>query len=151
MTMANIISHDMREFLRLLNHHQVEFAVCGGHAVAYHGYSRLTMDVDILILPSDENARRLGLALADFGFGNTGIPLSAFTKEGTAVSLGVQPNQIDLLTSMSTQPTAEIIHHSVPAILAGIPARVVAKDDLIRAKRESARPKDLADLCELSQ
>jgi hypothetical protein len=44
MTLANIISRDMREFLRLLDHHQVECAVCGGHAVAYHGYSRLTMD-----------------------------------------------------------------------------------------------------------
>ena len=151
MTPASPISRDMQEFLHLLNHHHVTFAVCGGHAVAYHGYSRLTMDVDILILPSEENARRLGLALKEFGFGNAGIPIAAFTKEGTAVSLGVQPNQIDLLTSMSSQPTSEIIHNSVPTILAGIPARVVAKADLIRAKRESARPKDLADLCELSQ
>jgi hypothetical protein len=149
MTPASPISRDMQEFLRLLNHHQVEFAVCGGHAVAYHGYSRLTMDVDILILPSEENARRLGLALTDFGFGNAGIPLAAFTKEGTAVSLGVQPNQIDLLTSMSSQPTAEIIHNGVPAVLADIPVLVTAKADLIRAKREAARPKDLADLCEL--
>jgi hypothetical protein len=150
-TVANPISRDLQEFLRLLSQHQVEFALCGGHAVAYHGYSRLTMDVDLLILPGEENARRLGLALADFGFGEAGIPLSAFTREGTAVSLGVQPNQIDLLTSMSSQPTAEVIHNSVPALFVGVPIRIVAKADLLRAKRESGRPKDLADLHELSQ
>ena len=149
MTPASPISRDMQDFLRLLNQHQVKYAICGGHAVAYHGYSRLTMDVDILILPSEENAQRLGQALADFGFGNAGIPISAFTKEGTAVSLGVQPNQIDLLTSMSSQPTAEVIHNSEPATLAGIPVYVTAKADLIRAKRESGRPKDLTDLGEL--
>ena len=149
MTPASPISRDMRDFLLLLNKHQVEYAICGGHAVAYHGYSRLTMDVDILILPAEENARRLGLALTDFGFGNAGIPVAAFTKEGTAVSLGVQPNQIDLLTSMSSQPTTEVIRNSEPATLAGIPVRITAKPDLIRAKRESGRPKDLADLGEL--
>jgi hypothetical protein len=109
------------------------------------------MDVDLLILPSEENARRLALALADFGFGEAGIPVSVFTQEGTAVSLGVQPNQIDLLTSMSSQSTAEVIHNSLPARFAGIPIRIVAKADLLRAKREAGRPKDLADLHELSQ
>ena len=148
---ASPLSRDLQEFLRLLNHHGVEFALCGGHAVAYHGYSRLTMDVDLLVLPSEENARRLGLALADFGIGEAGIPLSVFTKESNAVSLGVQPNQIDLLTSTLSQPTAEIIRNSVPALFAGIPIRVIAKADLLRAKRESGRPNNLADLHELSQ
>ena len=151
MTPASPISSDLQEFLRLLNQHGVEFALCGGHAVAYHGYSRLTLDVDLLVLPTNENARRLSLVLKDFGFGDAGIPLAAFAQEGTAVSLGVQPNQIDLLTSMSSQPTAEVIRNSVPALFAGIPIRVAAKPDLIRAKRESGRPKDLADLHELCQ
>lgn len=151
MTPASPISGDLADFLRLLNHHGVEFALCGGHAVAYHGYSRLTLDVDLLILPSEDNARRLDRALRDFGFGDAGIPVAAFTKEGTAVSLGVQPNQIDLLTSMSSQPTAEVIRNSVSAVFGGIPIRVTAKPDLIRAKREAGRPKDLADLHELSQ
>ena len=126
-------------------------SLCGGHAVAFHGYSRLTLDVDLLILPTEENARRLGLVLRDFGFGELGIPLAAFTREGTAVSLGVQPNQIDLLTSMSSQSTAEVLRNSLLAVFAGIPIRVTAKADLIRAKREAGRPKDLADLHELDQ
>jgi len=31
---------DFKEFLRLLNAHQVEYLVIGAYAVAYHGYPR---------------------------------------------------------------------------------------------------------------
>ncbi len=143
------LTRDMADFLRLLNRHQVTYAICGGHAVAFHGHSRLTMDLDILVLPSPDNARRLANVLQAFGFGDCGLPLQAFEREGAAVSLGVQPNQIDLLTSMSSQPTAEVLQNSQSARLSDLPVLIVARDDLLRAKRESARPKDLADLAEL--
>lgn len=145
------ISDDIRDFLLLLNRHGVEYAICGGHAVAFHGYSRLTMDVDILIKPSPENAARLAVALGEFGFGNAGIPFDAFAVEGTAVSLGVQPNQIDLLTSMSSQSTAEVFTHLAEGRLAGVPVRIVGAEDLLRAKQEAGRPKDLVDAAELVQ
>lgn len=37
---------------------QVPFAVCGGVAVAIHGYPRFTRDIDLLILPEDEQRAR---------------------------------------------------------------------------------------------
>jgi hypothetical protein len=77
------------------------------------------------------------------------VPADAFAQEGTGVSLGVQPNQIDLLTSMSSQPTDEMLRQSQPARLGDLPIRIIAREYLIRARRESARPKDLADLAEL--
>jgi len=36
-----------KEFLKLLNAHQVEYLLIGGYAVAYHGYPRATADMDI--------------------------------------------------------------------------------------------------------
>ena len=68
--------------------------------MAFHGYVRLTMDVDILLLPSKTNARRVMQALAESGFGEAGIPASAFCHSGAAVSLGAQPNQVGLLAGM---------------------------------------------------
>jgi len=64
----------------------------------------MTMDVDLLIEPTEENANRVMSALIEFGFGDAGIPKSAFMNEGTAITLGVQPNQVDLLTSISRAP-----------------------------------------------
>jgi len=145
------ISQDIKVLIELFLKHDVSFAVCGGHAVAHHGYPRLTMDVDLLIEPTKENAKRVMAALDQFGFGNAGIPEEAFTKENTAITLGQQPNQIDLLTSMSNASTSEIIKKSVPGKLAEIKLKFVNKADLIEAKRQAGRPKDLADLDELEK
>ena len=143
------LSEDMQALIRLLVEHHVEFAVCGGHAVAHHGYPRMTMDVDLLITPGVQNAARMMAVLKDFGFESAGVPQEAFLKEGTAVTLGVQPNQIDLLTSISREPTMEVMRRTVDGELAGMHVQFIGLSDLIEAKRQAGRPKDLADLDEL--
>ena len=44
-----------------LQHAQIDFAVCGGMAMALHGFPRFTNDIDLLILPADL-ARTLAVA-----------------------------------------------------------------------------------------
>jgi predicted nucleotidyltransferase len=141
----------MREFLLLLQRHGVEFVVCGGHAVAFHGYPRLTMDLDILVRPSEDNADRVMAALAEFGFGNAGIPRAGFVRRGTAVTLGAQPNQIDLHTSIGHSDDESVFARGESGDLDGVEVRYVAFSDLVLAKREAGRPKDLADLDELTR
>ena len=143
------LSKDMKALINLLAEHGVDFAVCGGHAVAHHGYPRMTMDMDLLITPGQPNADRMMAVLKEFGFENAGIPKEAFMREGTAVTLGVQPNQVDLLTSISREPTSAVMQRTVDGELAGMPLRFVGLADLIEAKRQAGRPKDLADLDEL--
>ena len=140
------ISRDIRDLIRLFRKHGVEFAVCGGHAVAFHGYPRLTMDVDLLLTPDPANAERVMRALREFGFGQAGVPEAVFCRRGTAVTLGVQPNQVDLLTSMSRTSTHEIVSRSVMGRLAGVPVRFVSLEDLLAAKQQAGRQKDLADI-----
>jgi len=144
------LTDDMRELLELFIEHQVEFLICGGHAVAFHGYVRFTMDIDVLVLPTPENARRAMVALTAFGFGNAGIPPEAFCEPGVAVTLGVQPNQVDLLTSISSQDTVEVFAHAVPGEIGELPVHFVCIEDLLRAKREADRPKDRLDVAELA-
>jgi len=145
------ISRDIRDLLRLFHKHGVAFAICGGHAVAFHGYPRVTMDVDVLVTPEPENAKRIMSALQAFGFGQAGIPVDAFLKDGTAITLGVQPNQVDLLTSMSRTPTRTILSRAVPGRLAGMTVLFVSRKDLLAAKKQAGRKKDLADIEGLRQ
>ena len=145
------ISDDIRELVEIFICRNVEFAVCGGHAVAFHGYPRLTMDVDLLLNPTVENAARVMDALRDFGFGDAGIPQDAFAKAGTAVTLGVQPNQVDLLTSISSIPTGGVMKRTVWGEFEGLEVRFIGREDLLEAKRQAGRPKDLADLHELER
>ena len=142
-------SDDMRELVQLFLKHDVKFAVCGGFAVAHYGFIRATMDFDLLILPERENARHVMAALAEFGFGSAGLSEAAFTRPGTAITLGAQPNQIDLLTSMSSSATDEVINHASEVVIHGVRMNVVSLEDLLIAKKETKRPKDRIDYEEL--
>jgi len=143
------ISADLKDLLRLLIKHHVRFAVCGGHAVAFYGFVRATMDLDVLILPEEKNAARLMRALDEFGFGKAGIPESAFHREGSVISLGAQPHQVDLLTSISKMPTIDILEASQKVELWGMTLHVISVQDLLRAKKDAGRAKDKVDYHEL--
>jgi len=64
---------EFRDMLVELTDAGADFAVVGGHAVAFHGHPRATKDLDLLVRPTPENAERVYRALAAFG-----APLQAF-------------------------------------------------------------------------
>ena len=45
---ASYFSKDIEKFLKLLAAHKVKYLIVGGEAVIYHGYARLTADMDFL-------------------------------------------------------------------------------------------------------
>jgi len=49
---------DIESLLKLLKGHKVKFVVIGAMAFPIHGYSRATLDTDIFIEPTPENAQR---------------------------------------------------------------------------------------------
>lgn len=51
----------------LLLKHDVCFLIVGGYAVAYHGYSRYTGDIDTRIKATPDDANRLLKAMIAFG------------------------------------------------------------------------------------
>lgn len=53
------IPKDFREFIQLLNEHEVEYLIVGGYAVAFHGYVRYTGDIDFFIALDPENAKKM--------------------------------------------------------------------------------------------
>jgi phage replication-related protein YjqB (UPF0714/DUF867 family) len=71
---------DFRELLESLNENGVEYLVVGGYAVGMHGYYRSTMDLDVFVADSYENANRIVKALTQFGFGDTTLTANLFTR-----------------------------------------------------------------------
>ncbi|HSU27159.1 MAG TPA: hypothetical protein VLJ68_02180 [Chitinophagaceae bacterium] len=41
------LDRDFKEFVELLNRHEVDYMVVGGYALAFHGEPRYTGDMDI--------------------------------------------------------------------------------------------------------
>jgi hypothetical protein len=62
-TSLDALNEDFRDFLRELCAQGAEFVVVGAYALAFHGVPRATGDIDLLVRPSAENARRVLRAL----------------------------------------------------------------------------------------
>jgi hypothetical protein len=137
---------DWRAFIELLNSNGVEYLVVGAVALAHHGYPRYTGDLDILIRNSTENAKRLESVLAAFGFAALGLETADFLAPERVIQLGVVPNRIDLLTSITGVSFDEAWAGRIHATLDGMPVNFIGRQALIQNKRMTGRSKDDADL-----
>ena len=57
------MSRDFRDLLAEFNAHGVEYLVVGAHALAAHGHTRATKDLDGWVRPDTANAKRVIEAL----------------------------------------------------------------------------------------
>ncbi len=95
-----IISQDFKEFIVLLNTHNVRYLVIGGYAVAFHGHPRYTKDIDIWIDRTPDNAGQLIHVLENFGFSSLELTTKDFLTPGYTIQRGFPPNRTDLITSL---------------------------------------------------
>lgn len=145
------IHRDFSEFLSLLNEHAVRYLVVGAYAVAANGRPRFTSDLDILIEPTKANAKRVIAALDAFGFPKRSFKLEDFAAHDRVVMLGKKPVRIDLLTHIPDVVFKDAYRRRLVTQVVGVEVPVLGRDDLIRTKRASARPKDLFDVALLEE
>lgn len=139
-------SRDFKELFECLNRHEVRAIVVGAHAVAYHAKPRYTKDIDVLVEPSPENARRLVRALEEFGFGAAGLTAADFETRGTIVQLGIEPNRVDLITAIDGVGFEQAWKGRVAGHLFECPVFYLGLQELKQNKKASGRAQDLADL-----
>ncbi len=140
---------DFEEFLRLLNECRVEYLIVGGYAVAFHGYVRVTKDLDILYRNSVDNIARLREALNAFGFDAASLEDVAFSEHGRVIRMGVKPVMIELINAVSALTFDQAWRNRVQGEYGECPVPYLSKQDLIVNKRAAGRPQDLADCAEL--
>ena len=140
---------DLKEFIRLLNSHGVEYLLVGGHAVAFHGHPRFTADIDFFIRMAPPNAQKLLAVLNEFGFGSVGITERDLLEPQRIIQLGRPPNQIDVLTSISGVDFDSAWQTRVESVMDDQPVVVIGWDELLRNKKASGREKDRADVSKL--
>ena len=131
-----------------LNERRIDYAVCGGWAMAIHGFLRATTDIDILILAEDHE--KVKAAAIERGFDIEGLPLNF----DTAKTLIRRLSKID--TETKTLITLDMIFATEVYETAWRGRRlvkwnngeypVVDADGMIEMKERAGRPKDLIDL-----
>jgi hypothetical protein len=143
------MNSDFKDLLRFLNEEKVSYMIAGGYAVMHHSQPRYTKDLAIWIKPSLENADALMRVFQKFGIPMMGLTREDFATVGTQLNLGVEPNQIDLLTVIPGLDFDQAWKGHVTTDAEGFPIHYLGKSDLIKAKQAAGRLQDLADLDEL--
>ena len=141
-----MLSKDFKEFVELLNAHEVEYLVVGGYAMAAYGRPRQTGDLDVWISRSPENAQKLIDTLQDFGFGSLDLTCDDFMVAEQVVQLGYPPFRIDLLTDIDGVDFDAAWPSRLEYRLGDMLIHFIGLESLKRNKAASGRSRDIDDL-----
>ena len=137
---------DFKDLLNILNAEGVEYLIIGAYAVIVYTEPRFTKDLDILVQPSQDNAQKVYRALVRFGAPAREIKAEDFLDNDLVYQIGIAPNRIDILTSVKGVSFEEAFADSRLIDYDGIPARIMGRSALIRAKKAADRPQDRLDV-----
>jgi len=142
------VNEDYHDILAALVAQNARFLIVGAHALAAHGYPRSTVDIDIWIDATDDNAERVWKALADFGapLADLSVERQDLTRPDVVIQFGLPPNRIDVLTGLSGLSFDAAWMNRIEEVLEGVTVPVLGLADLIANKRATGRDKDRADL-----
>ena len=144
-----LLNKDFKEFVQFLNANAVEYLVVGGYALMAHGHPRYTGDIDFWVDPTPENIANLLLALKQFGFASVDLKEEDFLVEQAVIQLGYPPARIDLMVAVSGVEFTSAYQARLEVDLDDTRINVINRDDFIRNKQATGRPKDFIDLKEL--
>ncbi len=137
---------DFRDLFSELNAAEARYLIVGAHAVTFHSVPRYTKDIDVWIEPTRENAGRAFSALSRFGAPVENVTVDDLCSPGVIFQIGVEPNRIDVLTSIGGLEFGEVWSRRVASTYGGVPISVLGLDDLIVSKKAAGRPQDLLDV-----
>ncbi len=130
-----------------LERNGIEYAVCGGLAMAIHGFARATMDIDVLI--RTESLEKAYQVASEKGFDIKGLDISFKERavEIRRVSKIDDDGEVLPLDLLLVTPAIEDVWENREQVsLSKNLLSVVSKAGLIKMKTLAGRPQDLADI-----
>ena len=145
--------------LRALSAARIDYVVCGGAAVVMFGFSRLTIDLDLIVSLEKENLSKLYDTLLRLGY-RTRVPIKKeeFIKRKVLARLAEEKNMkvlsfydpkdsfktIDI--GVNLPGIGEILKRKEFIKVGNFDIPIIFIDDLIKMKEDLARPKDIIDV-----
>ncbi len=141
------LTEPFRLFCAALNRYSVDYVVIGSEAVAFHGVPRFSLDFDIFVRPTPANLLRVKAALEASGLGDlSALDPEVWSKSRALLRVGESPFQIDVLLQISGIDYNTAAADAVNGAYGDVPVRFLGRNSLIKNKKASGRPKDLADV-----
>ena len=142
---------DFSDMILALEGAECAYIIVGGYAMAFNGYVRATGDIDILVKPDRENAKKVMRALENFGAPLQGVYEEDFQKEGTIFQIGIPPVRIDIITKIDGLSFDEAYADRKIFSTEGLRIPYISIETIIRNKEATGREKDILDVRELKK
>ncbi len=147
------------EVFKALNKTKVDYVVCGGAAVVFFGYTRLTIDLDIIVSLEKENLSKLYDVLKELGYKTrASIKKEEFIQKERLEKLADEKNMKVVSFYNENDPfkvvdvgvnlpnVAEVLKRKRYIKVKNFNIPIIEINDLIKMKQDLARPKDLIDV-----
>jgi hypothetical protein len=149
----DILDEEFIAFWRTLNAYKVRYIMVGGLATFFHGYNRVTQDVDMWIDDTLENRQKLRQAFKALGHGDLpSLETMEFVPGWTTFyAAGVE---LDIMTSMKgleDESFATCYENASIVELDGEKVPFLHINHLISNKKAVNRPKDQMDVLHLEE
>jgi predicted nucleotidyltransferase len=118
--------------------------IIGATAFPVHGYARATLDVDVFIEDTPENAARVREALLEFGYDLSDVSVDDLRTKKVLIRQYLL--EVDVHPFVKGVTFAEVWQRRVEDRIGETTAPFASLDDLIRMKEAAGRPKDIEDL-----
>jgi hypothetical protein len=157
-------TRSVENVFRALQDAAVRYLVAGGLAVVAHGYVRMTVDIDLIVDLSPDNARRMLDALGSLGYRPL-IPVAmesfadaeirrTWVVEKDARVFQLYSDQhptarVDVFIEEPLDFDAALEHAKWEPIAPDLEVPFVSLEDLIALKEAASRPRDLIDVAKL--
>ena len=133
---------------------KVKYLTIGGFAVNIYGYGRNTGDIDIYIEDSLNNRKNLREALKQLGIGDfENINTMQFIPGWTDITLNFNL-RLDIMTSvkgLENSSFEQLLEQAYIVEINETPVYFLDYNNLIKAKKDANRPKDILDIEELEK
>lgn len=137
-------STELAAVCALLNEHQARYVLFGARAMQLWGTTRATRDIDILIEPTVENARRVLTALSRLGVGLADEWLADELSSRPVTVIGDSP-RVDVFTVMWSVHYPDAAAEARVFTLERVDIPTASIEHLIASKR-TGRLQDAADI-----
>lgn len=149
----------LKNLIEYLNAEKINYMIVGGYAVNFHGYSRNTVDIDLIIKFTLANLKKLESLLNKMGLISK-LPIDAVSiykfrdeyinnRNLLAWNFYNPDNPTDQVDILITHDVSDF--KSEKFRVGDFEVKVISKNDLIKMKKASGRDKDLLDIKELTK
>jgi len=150
----DVLDEELLQLWKCLNECNVHYIMIGGFATRFHGFDRVTEDLDLWLEDTVENRKNLRAAFNVLGYGDQPafetmqfVPGWSSFHVGSTVALDIM-TEMKGLQSLTFQ---ECLEQASVAEIEGIKIPFLHINQLIANKKAVNRPKDKVDVIELEK